>query len=102
MSASPAPVPVGLPAPAPPPSAGSATAALGPRPFGIIVRSTTRAILGRRRTLLVLLFLAVPLLLALLARAVPGTEGREEVAISLLDTLSIGFATVVGPVSSAA
>lgn len=73
------------------PAGGGAAsrAALGPRPFGAIVRATTRALLGRRRTLLVLLFLTVPLLLSLLARAAPGTEGREEIAIGLLDNLVV-------------
>jgi ABC-2 type transport system permease protein len=61
----------------------------GPRPFGAIARATTRAILGRRRTILVLLFLLVPILLSLLARAMPGAEAREEVAIGLLDTLVV-------------
>jgi ABC-2 type transport system permease protein len=69
--------------------AAARTSATGPRPFGAIVRATTRSLLGRRRTLLVVLFLAVPLLLSLLARAVPGTEGREEIAIGLLDNLVV-------------
>jgi len=80
----------GRPAPGVPvEQAAAGTAATGPRPFGAIVRATTRSLLGRRRTLLVVLFLAVPLLLALLARAVPGTEAREEIAIGLLDNLVV-------------
>ncbi len=81
------------------PSAGMGTAgpgavlpggrALGPRPFGAIARATARALIGRRRTMLVLLFLAVPLLLALLARAVPGEEAQQEIAIGLLDNLVV-------------
>ena len=54
------------------PAGGSAV--IGPHPFGTIVGVTTRAVLSRRRTLLVLLFVAAPVLLALLARAVGATS----------------------------
>lgn len=72
----------------PAPVSGHAPA-LGPRPFGAIVGSTARSILGRRRTLLVLLFLAVPILLALLARSLPGAEGQQEAVIRILDSLVV-------------
>jgi ABC-2 type transport system permease protein len=72
-----------------PSAAGASDRAAGPRPFGAIVGATTRALLGRRRTLLVLLFLAAPILLALLARAVPGGEDRQEIAVGLLDTFVV-------------
>jgi ABC-2 type transport system permease protein len=69
-------------------SAG-ATAALGPRPFGTIVGITTRAILSRRRTLLILVFVAAPALLALFARAM-GADSEatpNEMALALGDGL---------------
>ncbi len=70
------------------PASGPATV-VGPRPFRAIVGSTMRSILGRRRTLLVLLFLAVPILLALLARSLPGGAGQQEAVIGILDSLVV-------------
>ncbi|MEI8333472.1 MAG: ABC transporter permease subunit [Chloroflexota bacterium] len=69
------------------PAGGSAV--IGPHPFGAIVGVTTRAVLSRRRTLLVLLFVAAPVLLALLARAVGATSdvSPNEIAIALGDAL---------------
>jgi ABC-2 type transport system permease protein len=60
-------------------------------PFGAIVGATIRALLGRWRILFVLLFLAIPILLAMLARATAdaGFEGMQEVAIALLDSLVV-------------
>ncbi len=84
-------MPPAPPVTAAPPAPYAPAAARGRRPFGAIVSATTRALLGRRRILFVLLFLAIPILLALLARATAdaGFEGMQEVAIGLLDSLVV-------------
>jgi len=72
-----------------PASGGAAPARFGPRPFVTIVGVTARSVLSRRRTLLVLLFVAAPVLLALLARAV-GADSEATpnvIAIALGDAL---------------
>jgi ABC-2 type transport system permease protein len=67
----------------------SGAAGLAARPFLTIVGVTARSVLSRRRTLLVLLFVAVPVLLALLARALGANSDvtPNEIAISLGDAL---------------
>ena len=75
----------------PPVQAPAAHARRGPRPFGTIVRTTTRAVLGRRRIIPVVLFLAIPIALSLLARSTAADDftGMQEASIGLLDALVV-------------
>ena len=70
-----------------------ATAAHAPagRPFTAIVGVTFRSLLSRRRSLLVLLFVLIPIALALFIRAVGVPESPNDIANAVLDS----FVTVV-------
>jgi ABC-2 type transport system permease protein len=59
------------------------------RPFGTIVGVTFRSLLSRRRSLLVLLFVLIPIGLALFIRAVAVPEAPDDIANTALDTFVV-------------
>jgi ABC-2 type transport system permease protein len=71
-------------APAPPPARRSSA-----RPFGTIVSVTFTSLLSRRRSLLVLLFVLIPIALALFVRAVGVDEDPNAIATIALDTFVV-------------
>jgi ABC-2 type transport system permease protein len=73
---------------APAPAAAPAHLVSG-RAFGTIVGVTLRSLLSRRRSLLVLLFVLVPIALALFVRMVGVSEDPNAIAAAALDTFVI-------------
>jgi len=59
------------------------------RPFGPIVGVTFRSLLSRRRSLLVLLFVLIPIALALFIRTVAIPESPNDIANTALDTFVV-------------
>jgi ABC-2 type transport system permease protein len=59
------------------------------RPFGAIVGVTFRSLLSRRRSLLILLFVLIPIALALFIRAVAVPESPDDIATTALDTFVV-------------
>lgn len=59
------------------------------RPFGAIVGVTFRSLLSRRRSLLVLLFVLIPIGLAVFIRAVAVPEAPDDIANAALDTFVV-------------
>ena len=76
-----------VPAVAPPRSSGRRPAALGP-----LWRLMFRALLGRRRSLGVLLLAAVPVLVALILAVAGGLGSRAAMALDVFASLNLGLA----------